>query len=76
MKTLPCPFAGVMAPFIDFAVNTEKLITWPHASYEKPKLRVAATEQDKAMLELYYTLAVAHLWKDKAPNVDLFPGTV
>ena len=69
-------FTDVLLPFAQFAVETEKRMTWPMGSYLDTEISVDATDQDQAMYRLYYVLAMAHLWKDKAPNVHLFPGVL
>jgi len=51
---------------------------WPYsvAPYHAKKDLVAVSDKDFAMYNIYHTLSIAHLWRDKAPNVDKFPRDV
>ena len=48
---------------------------WPVGSLDDVQASIKVTPQQHAMFELYYALGMAHLWKKKVPNVELFPGT-
>ena len=66
-------FPEMLAPFLTFAETQEANMIWP-VSASDAKDYVMVTDDDKAMLNLYYTLAFADMWKRKAPNVNVYPG--
>ena len=70
--------ADLLKPFEEFLKANEGEIDWPRGSVKDPRVEMhqASKAQDELM-KLVYAFSLAGMWwQSKAPNVELFPGTL